>query len=113
VSADSLLEESLKNFYEDMKESEVDQANTMAARAKIEVEPAYSKVAARLLLDILYRETMSVSASDPSLEEKHRQYFKEYIHHGVEIARLSPLLKEFDLDKIAKALEMPRDDQFT
>lgn len=113
VSADSLLEESLKNFYEDMKESEVDQANTMAARAKIEVEPAYSAVAARLLLDILYRETMDIPASDPSLESRHRAYFKEYIHHGVEIGRVSPLLKEFDLDKIARALELQRDDQFT
>ncbi|MBM3208188.1 MAG: ribonucleoside-diphosphate reductase subunit alpha, partial [Chlamydiae bacterium] len=113
VSADLLLEESVKNFYEDMKESEVDQANMMAARAKIEIEPAYSKVASRLLLDMLYRETMDISASDPSLESQHREYFKKYISHGIEISRLSPDLLSFDLDKIAHAMQMQRDDQFT
>ena len=113
VSSDDLLEESVKNFYEDMKESEVDQANIMAARAKIEVDPAYSKVAARLLLDITYRETMEISASSPSLESAHREYFKNYIDHGISIGRISPALKEFDLDKISKAMQLQRDDQFT
>ncbi|NDD57888.1 MAG: ribonucleoside-diphosphate reductase subunit alpha [Chlamydiae bacterium] len=113
VSADDLLEESVKNFYEDMKESEVDQANIMAARSKIEAEPAYSKVAARLLLDTLYRETLNLPASDPSLESAHREYLKSYINHGVSIGRVSAALKEFDLDKIAQAMQMQRDDQFT
>ncbi|MCX6987312.1 MAG: ribonucleoside-diphosphate reductase subunit alpha [Chlamydiae bacterium] len=113
TSADALLEESVKNFYEDMKESEVDQANIMAARAKIEVEPAYSKVAARLLIDTLYRETLGIAASDPSLESSHRTYLKEYIEHGIAIERISPALREFDLDKIAEAMQMARDDQFT
>jgi ribonucleoside-diphosphate reductase alpha chain len=113
VSANELLEESVKNFYEDMKESEVDQANMMAARAKIEVEPAYSTVAARLLLDITYRETIGISASDPSLESAHREYFKKYISHGVSIGRVSPALQEFDLDRIAKSMQLQRDDHFT
>ena len=113
TSADLLLEESIKNFYEDMKESEVDQANIMAARAKIEIEPAYSKVAARLLLDTIYRETLDTLASAPSLESSHRTYFKKYILHGIAIERLSPSLTEFDLDKISQAIQMQRDDQFT
>jgi len=113
VSADSLLEESVKNFYADMKEAEVDQANTMAARAKIEVEPAYSKVAARLLLDMTYRETMGISASDPNLESAHKEYFKKYLSHGISIARITPSLMEFDLDKLAQAMQLQRDDQFT
>ena len=113
VSADSLLEASIKNFYEDMKESEVDQANLMAARGKIEIEPAYSKVAARLLLDMAYRETLEISASDPSIESIHKDYFKKYISHGISIARISPSLLEFDLDMLARAMQLQRDDQFT
>ena len=49
VSAEELLENSITNFYEGMKDSEVDQATIMADRVKIEIEPAYAKVAARLL----------------------------------------------------------------
>jgi ribonucleoside-diphosphate reductase alpha chain len=113
VSADLLLEEAIKNFYEEMKESEVDLANMMAARAKIELEPAYSKVAARLLLDVLYRETMDVPAASPSLESAHREYFKQYLQKAVALERIHPSLLEFDLDKLSKAMQLQRDDQFS
>ncbi len=113
TSAEELLESSIANFYEGIKESEVDQANVMAARAKIEIEPAYSKVAARLLLDVLYRETMEISASDPSLESAHRDYFKKYLKFAIKVDRVSPNLLKFDLDKLARAMQLQRDDQFT
>ena len=113
TSSEELLESSITNFYEGIKESEVDQANIMAARAKIEIEPAYSKVAARLLLDVLYRETMGISASDPSLESTHRDYFKKYLKHAINVDRVSPDLLNFDLDKLARAMQLQRDDQFT
>lgn len=113
VSVDDLLETLILNFYEGIKEHEVDQAAIMAARTKIEVEPAYSKVAARLLSDMLYREAMETSASDPSLESAHRHYFKKYIKFGISVKRLSPALLEFDLDKLAKAMDLKRDDLFS
>ncbi|MBS0604584.1 MAG: ribonucleoside-diphosphate reductase subunit alpha [Verrucomicrobia bacterium] len=113
TSAEELLESSIANFYEGIKETEVDQANIMAARAKIEIEPAYSLVASRLLLDVLYRETMGIAASDPSLESTHREYFKKYLKHAIAVDRVSPQLLNFDLDKLARAMQIQRDDQFT
>lgn len=113
VSADALLQESIKNFYDEMKESEIDQANIMAAKAKIEIEPAYSTVASRLLLDTLYRETMQLPASSADLESAHRQYFKQYLQRGIHLKRLSPALLEFDIDKLSQAMQLQRDDQFT
>jgi len=113
VSTDDLLETLILNFYEGIKEQEVDQAGIMAARMKIEVDPAYSKVAARLLCDMLYRETMEISASDASLENTHRNYFKKYIKFGISVHRLSPDLLEYDLDKLGKAMDLKRDDLFS
>ncbi len=113
TSADELLESSIGNFYEGMKESEVDQANIMAARAKIEIEPAYAKVASRLLLDVLYRETMGISSSDPLLESKHRDYFKKSLKFGVSVARVHSDLLTFDLDMLGRAMQLQRDDQFS
>jgi ribonucleoside-diphosphate reductase alpha chain len=113
ISAEELLESSIANFYEGIKETEVDQANIMAARTKIEIEPAYSQVASRLLLDLLYRETMEISASDPSLESTHRQYFKKYLKFAISVDRVSPELLHFDLDKLARAMQIQRDDRFT
>lgn len=113
VSIDELLENSIGNFYEGIKESEIDQANIMAARTKIELEPAYSKVAARLLLDILYRETLQVPASHSSLESTHRQYFKKYVKNAISLQRAHPSLLEYDLDMLANAMVLERDDQFS
>ncbi len=113
VSAKDLLEVSIGNFYEGVKESEVDLSNIMAARTKIEIEPAYSKVASRLLLNVLYKESFQVSASDPSLESKHREYFKKYIKLAISLQRIHPALLEYDLDILGKAMELQRDDQFS
>ncbi len=113
VSADEILEESLKNFYEGIRADEVDTSNIMAARAKIEKEPAYSFVASRLLLDVIYRETMGVDARDPKVAEKHRKYFPEYLKTAIKAERLDPAILDFDLDKIANAMKLERDLQFT
>jgi ribonucleoside-diphosphate reductase alpha chain len=113
TSPSELLEETIINFYEGIKESEVDLAVIMAARVKIEKEPAYSKVAARLLLDTIYRETLGLGFSHPDLESSHRRYFKEILKWEVELKRVHPDLLEFDLDMIASAMQLQRDDQFS
>ena len=112
VDPKALVDLCILNFYEGIKEHEVDVAVIMAARANIENDPAYSKVASRLLLDVLYRESMGVSASDNKLKQRHRDYFKSYIDYGVEVERLSSDLKDFNLDKLADAMVLERDDQF-
>jgi ribonucleoside-diphosphate reductase alpha chain len=112
TKSEELLENSVTNFYEGIKETEVDQAVLMAARAKIEFEPAYAKVAGRLLLDILYRETMGISAFDPSLDTAHRDYFKSYLKLAISIHRVHPDLATFDLDKLGRAMQLQRDDKF-
>ena len=112
VSSEDVLQESVKNFYEGIKLEEIDQANIMAARAKIEKDPAYSYVAARLLLDVVYRETMGVNAHSPNLEKAHQQYFKDGIKKAVSVERMHPNLLDFDLDKLAGALKLERDLEF-
>ncbi len=113
TSVDTLVEMTITNFYEGIKEAEVDQATIMAARAHIEVDPAYSQVASRLLLDVLYRESMNTAASSPSLESAHRAYFKQYLKHAVAIGRVHSNLLDFDLDKISQAMQLQRDDLFS
>ncbi len=113
VDLNELLESVLLNFYEGIKENEVDQALIMAVRSKIEIEPAYATVAARLLCDVLYRESMEMSAGESGFEAAHRAYFKKYIKFGISVERLNPELLEFDLDMLAGALDIKRDDLFS
>lgn len=112
VDTEDLFETAVLNFYEGIKSHEVDTALIMAARSKIEVDPVYSQVASRMLLDVLYRETMGISGNDNTLESAHRKYFKKYISHGIALDRLSPELLSFDLEKLAGAMELNRDDLF-
>ncbi len=117
-NAEEVYEEAIRNFYEGVKVSEVDSSLIMAARARMEKEPNYSNVAARLLLDICYRETVGVSISDENFEKAHRAYLTTYINKSVDLERLSSELSggkaktDFDLEKIAKAIKVERDFKF-
>lgn len=113
VSVDELLHASLTNFYDGIRQHEVDLANIMAARGKIEREPAYSYVASRLLLDVVYREALGVEAAHKGLVKKHRTYFRSYLEYAVEIGRIDPELLTFDTDKLAKAMDLRRDRSMT
>ena len=110
---DEIVEMAITNFYDGIKDHEVDLALTMAARAKVEIEPDYTYVAANLLLDTLYRETIGVEAGHPNLPKLYKQYFKEYFRAGVSLERLDPTLLSFDLDKLMSAIVIERDQNFT
>ncbi len=112
VDVEALFDATLMNFYEGIKEEEVDTALVMAARAKVEVDPAYAFVASRLLLDRVYREAMEVSTLDPSAKNAHKDYFKNFVKKGISLERVAPALLDFDLDKLGAAMDLGRDDLF-
>lgn len=112
INVDELFQATILNFYEGIKEEEVDQAMIMAVRVKVEVDPVYAFVASRLLLDKLYRESMQVSALDPNVQETQVRYFNSYVKMGISYERISPELLDFDLEKLGKALVIERDDLF-
>jgi ribonucleoside-diphosphate reductase alpha chain len=113
VDSEEVLQESIRSFYEGILLEEIDSANIFSARSKIEKEPAYSNVAARLLVDVIYRETMGVETHNPNIVALHRNYFKEQLKKAVSVDRIDPRLLDFDLDKLAQAIDLKRDDQFT
>ncbi len=113
VNLEELLETMVLNFYQGMKEEEIDLAGTLAARSKIEKDPAYSQVAARLLLDVIYRETLGISASDPTLKKTHARYVTKYLKEAISVERIHPQLLDFDLEMIANAIDLKRDDTFS
>ncbi len=108
VSAQTIAEESIKNLYEGVNTAEIDKSNIMAARAHIEREPIHSFVAARLLLQIIYREALP---SEDAVTV-HTSYFKDYLAEGVRLGRLSPGLLKFDIAKLSNTLCLERDMKF-
>ena len=118
VSADAILEDSIKNLYDGVSISDMKSALVMSARTKVEQEPNYSYVTARILLDELRSEALSFlditeESSHPEMENYYPIAFKAYIDKGVELEMLDPVLKDFDLNKLGKAIDHDRDYQFT
>jgi ribonucleoside-diphosphate reductase alpha chain len=111
--ARELADETLKNLYDGVKPDEIEQAMIFAARSRIEREPDYTFVAARLLLRKIYREALPAFSTSTELAAQHRDHFQNYVARGVEVSRLSPELLKFDLVKLATALRLDRDQQFT
>jgi ribonucleoside-diphosphate reductase alpha chain len=112
-SARDLAEEALKNLYDGVTPGEIEQSMIFAARSRIEREPDYTFVAARLLLQKVYREALPPFSTSTELATQHRDHFPAHIAHGIAIKRLAPELLQFDLPRLAAALRLDRDHQLT
>lgn len=113
-----LLEETRRNLFDGVPDKDVMQALIMAARTRIEQEPRYSELTARLLLNSLRSEALSftsgnrVEASQSELAEQYSEYFMSYIRRGVELELLSPELARFDIKRLGSHLKAERDLNF-
>ncbi|MDR3158861.1 MAG: ribonucleoside-diphosphate reductase subunit alpha [Zoogloeaceae bacterium] len=117
ADAQAVLALTLKNLYDNMPLSEVYTALTLAARTLIEQDPAYDKVTARLTLFALREEVLGQGTSQNSalgaVTAATRDYFPRFVQLGIEAELLDPRLAEFDLERLAAALDSGRDLQFT
>lgn len=118
VSAAPIVKDTIRSLFEGIHIREMRQACIMSARTLIEQEPAYSYVAARLLLKNLQREALRfLNLPIPkTIQDMALQYaptLAASIHKGVEVELLDPKLQSFDLDRLGRALRPERDLQFT
>ena len=112
VQAAQLYAETAAAFYQGMAEREIMQAAVLATRARIEAEPAYSYVAARLLLGSLYQEATGEPVALADAGRAYRAYLPTYFRLAVEYEFLDERLLEFDLELLAAAIRPERDLQF-
>jgi ribonucleoside-diphosphate reductase alpha chain len=112
-SAQDLNVEVMRMLYDGITTEEIDKALILVAKSRIEIEPGYSFVAARILLQITYREALGVECDPLELDVVHRRNFKAYLETGIQADRLSADLLDYDLGRIAGAIELQRDHKFT
>lgn len=109
VSANKILTESIKNYFNGMTEEDMFASNIMAAKSFLEVEPDYAFAAARLLLLKEYQEAIGTELSFSGIKTEYANYFKKFLAKAVDLELLSPELLEFDLDVLGRALDAQRD----
>lgn len=113
TSPEHMIVEVFQTIYDGIPLTELDRAMIFAAKARIERDPSYSFVAARLLLNLIYREVLPQKVEVPDLEQLHRIHFRTYIDEGIAAERLCPQLREFDLSQLVAAFRFERDQHFT
>jgi ribonucleoside-diphosphate reductase alpha chain len=107
-----IVEEVSRSIYNLITEEEVDKAKILATRVKIEKDPAYAVVAARLLLKVIYKQVFGDTYQELGVEEAYKTKFGEYLRIGIREKRLSGELVGYDLDKLAAAIAPERDNLF-
>jgi ribonucleoside-diphosphate reductase alpha chain len=112
VDAASVMQETIKNLYDGVPIDEVYKASILAARSRIENDPSYTQVTARLLLHTIRREVLGQEVLPDEMAGQYVEYFPRFIKLGVEAGLLDDKLKQFDLKKLAAALKPERDMQF-
>jgi len=110
--AREMADETMRNLYDGVRIDEIEKAMIFAAKSRIEIDPAYGYVTARLLLETIYRETLPGFEHYHDITVAHASRFKAYLEEGIAANRLSSQLLDFDLEKIAAALKPERDLQF-
>ncbi|MCA9107655.1 MAG: ribonucleoside-diphosphate reductase subunit alpha, partial [Planctomycetales bacterium] len=111
-SVDRLFEDFAKQLYPEITAKEIGRAMVLVARALIEVDPDYDKVAGRLMLGIIYREALGRHTSGDDLAALYQETFAKYLEDGIGAGRLAPEMRNFDAQAIAAALHPERDALF-
>jgi len=78
----------------------------------IEKDPAYSQVTARILMHVIRKEIFGKEVLQGDTQAEYSTYFAKYINEGISAELLDPRMREFDLPRLAAALNASRDLQF-
>ena len=112
IDASLILKSTLKDLYDGVPLEEVRKSAILSARVLIEKDPAYSYVTARLLLNNMRYEILGEEISHEAMRARYQEYFPAFIKQGIEAELLDQRLAQFDLARLADALDAERDLQF-
>ncbi|MGA0333348.1 MAG: ribonucleoside-diphosphate reductase subunit alpha [Kiritimatiellia bacterium] len=104
-----------RSIYDEMNQGDLKKTILLNAKALIERDADFAKFAGRMLLTYLYEEVLDwdiLQDGFGQLRDAHRRGFRSYLETAIELERLSPKLLEYDLDRLADALDPSADMDF-
>ncbi|MDP3963421.1 MAG: ribonucleoside-diphosphate reductase subunit alpha [bacterium] len=123
VDVDALVKQCKMAVHDGISTDEIEKVAILTTRSFIEREPAYDYVTARLFLAASIKKAAGKNFVPTShnlvlgftndLDRVYRETFVKNLRRGVEIGRLDPALLQFDLEVLAKGIDMTRDNLFT
>ena len=112
VTASPIITETIKNLYDGVPMAQVYDSAILASRTLIEKDPAYSQVTARILMHVIRKEILGREVLQGDMQAEYSTYFAKYINEGISAELLDPRMREFDLPRLAAALNASRDLKF-
>jgi ribonucleoside-diphosphate reductase alpha chain len=112
IDATPIITETIKNLYDGVPMAQVYDSAILASRTLIEKDPAYSQVTARILMHVIRKEILGREVLQGNMQAEYSTYFAKYINEGIGAELLDPRMREFDLGRLAAALNADRDLQF-
>lgn len=115
MSEEDIEGELRRSLFDEISLADLQKTIILNAKSLIEKDADFAKFAGRILSTYIYEEVIGwdiVKNGIGALKKFHADYFKRYLAHGIKIKRLSPRLKEYDIDKLAEALDPAADLDF-
>lgn len=115
LDAEEIEQELRRAFFNEMSEDDLKKTVILNAKSLIEKDGDFAKFAGRILLTYIYEEVLDwdiVRDGVRSLGEFHRRSFKQNLVRGTEIERIHPRLLEYNLDRLADAVNPTADLDF-
>ena len=101
-----------RSLFNAIHEDDLKKTIVLNAKALIERDADFARFAGRILLSYIYEEVLGwdvLRDGLAGLKDAHRTAFRGYIEHGVRIGRLDRRLLDFNIERIADALDPSAD----
>ncbi|GAB7009710.1 ribonucleoside-diphosphate reductase subunit alpha [Halorubrum trueperi] len=111
---DRIVDEVERALYDGADPAEIGESTIDALTARIERDPAYDAAAARVAREDYFRRVTGERppADDDALAAAYRDSFREAVERGLSVDLLDERMGEYDLDRLADAIEPRRDELF-
>lgn len=112
IDLDALLLQCCVEVYDGISTTDITRTLVMTVRAMIERDPAYSTLAARILLSSIYKEVIGPEVNYRKLEEQCKKAFVKNLKRGVKLGRIDKALLDMDLPTIVQMCDHKNDAHF-
>ncbi len=115
MSSEEIEFELRRAVYDQISQKDLDSTIILNSKTLIEKDADFAKFAGRIQLTYIYEEVLGwdiLRDGIAKLKECHQKAFKKYVEHGISIKRLNPRLLEYELGRLAGALDPSSDLEF-
>src|ERR1039457_2603336 len=115
LTSEEIEHELRRSIYDQISQKGLDSTIILNSKTLIERDADFAKFAGRIQLTYIYEEVLGwdiMRDGVGKLKESHLKIFEKYIEHGIAINRLNPRMAEYDLARLAEALDPSSDLEF-